>query len=119
MVTRTLAPPGLLAAALLLAACGDRATGPIAVSAIGGEPRLANPSRDPIDAPSALLLEATAQGLVRFDSGGEIEPALAQRWTVTDDGRRYIFRLRKAGWAGNGRVTSEQVVARLRAAASP
>jgi oligopeptide transport system substrate-binding protein len=118
-VTRTLASPGLLAAALLLAACGDRATGPIAVSAIGGEPRLADPSRDPIDAPSALLLEATAQGLVRFDAGGEIEPALAQRWIVSDDGRRYIFRLRKSNWAGEARVTSEQVVARLRAAASP
>ena len=119
MVTRFLALPGLLAAALLLAGCGDGASGPIAISAIGGEPRLANPNRDRLDAPSALLLEATAQGLVRFDAGGEIEPALAQRWIVSDDGLRYIFRLRKATWGGAGRVDSEQVVARLRAAAAP
>lgn len=119
MVTRFLPALRLLAATLLLAGCGREETGPVSISAIGGAPRIANPSREPIDAPAALLLEATAQGLVRFDSGGEIEPALAQRWTVTDDGRRYIFRLRKASWSGTGRVTSEQVVARLRAAAAP
>lgn len=119
MVIRSLASPALLAFSLLLAACGDGATGPIAISAVGGEPRIANPSREPIDAPSALLLEATAQGLVRFDAGGEIEPALAQRWIVLNDGLRYIFRLRKAAWSGDGRASSEQVVARLRAAAAP
>ena len=119
MVVRSLASAGPLAFFLLLGGCGDGATGPIAISAVGGEPRIANPSREPLDPPSALLLEATAQGLVRFDAGGEIEPALAQRWIVLDDGLRYIFRLRKAAWSGRDRVSSEQVVARLRAAAAP
>ncbi|HET9639951.1 MAG TPA: ABC transporter substrate-binding protein [Allosphingosinicella sp.] len=108
----------LLAAILLLAGCGGKATGPIAIDAIGGEPRIANPNRERLDPPSAILLEATAQGLVRFDAGGEIEPALAQRWIVSDDGLRYTFRLGKASWSG-GRITAEQVVARLRAAAAP
>ncbi|MEA3054517.1 MAG: peptide/nickel transport system substrate-binding protein [Sphingomonadales bacterium] len=119
MVTRSLPPLRLLAATLLLAACGDQETGPIAISAIGGPPRMANSNREPLDPASALLLEAAAQGLVRFDAGGEIEPALAQRWIVSDDGRRYIFRLSKAQWSGDGRISSEQVVARLRAAAAP
>lgn len=117
MVTRLPAP--LLAATLLLAGCGEEESGPIAISAIGASPRILNPNREPIDAPSAVQMDAAAQGLVRFDAGGEIEPALAQRWIVTDDGVRYIFRLRKAEWAGGGRVTAEQVVARLRAAAAP
>jgi peptide/nickel transport system substrate-binding protein len=116
MVTRF--PPGLLAATLLLAGCGEQETGPISISAVGGEPRMANPNRDRLDPPSAVLLEAAAQGLVRFDSGGEIEPALAQRWIVSDDGLRYTFRLGKADWGGR-RITAEQVVARLRAAAAP
>ena len=118
MVTRF--PPALrlLAATLLLAGCGGEETGPISVSAIGGAPRLANPNREPLDPPTAILLEAAAQGLVRFDAGGEIEPALAQRWIVSDDGLRYTFRLGKAHWRG-GRITAEQVVARLRAAAAP
>lgn len=111
-------PLPLVAATLVLAACGEEASGPVSISAIGPGPRMVNPSREPLDSPSAVLLESAAQGLVRFDSGGEIEPALAQRWIVTDDGIRYIFRLRKSEWSGGGRVTAEQVVARLRAAAA-
>ncbi|HEX8222741.1 MAG TPA: ABC transporter substrate-binding protein [Allosphingosinicella sp.] len=111
-------PVPLLAATLLLAGCGKEESGPVAISAIGSAPRLVNPNREPLDPPSAVLLASAAQGLVRFDSGGEIEPALAQRWAVTDDGIRYIFRLRKAQWSGGGRITTEQVVARLRAAAA-
>jgi oligopeptide transport system substrate-binding protein len=115
MVTR--AP--LLAAILLLSACGKPGGGPVAISAIGGAPRLVNPNRDAIDPSSAVLVEATAQGLVRFDAGGEIEPALAQRWIVSDDGLRYTFRLGKTDWQGGGRVTADQAVARLKAAAAP
>jgi len=118
MVTRFPSALRLLAAPLLLAGCGGEETGPIAIGAIGGEPRIANPNRERLDPPSAILLEASAQGLVRFDAGGEIEPALAQRWIVSDDGLRYTFRLGKASWSG-GRITAEQVVARLRAAAAP
>ncbi|HYW16614.1 MAG TPA: ABC transporter substrate-binding protein [Allosphingosinicella sp.] len=118
MVTRFPAVLGLLASAFLAAGCRDRESGPISISAIGGEPRLANPNRERLDPPSAILLQAAAQGLVRFDSGGEIEPALAQRWIVSDDGLRYTFRLGKASWQG-GRITAEQVAAKLRTAAAP
>jgi oligopeptide transport system substrate-binding protein len=115
---RTFLIAGLAASAFCLAGCGDEATGPIGVSAIGGPPLLANPNRQPLDPPSAYLTEAVAQGLVRFDGSGEIEPALAQSWIVSDDGLRYTFRIRRTNWAGGGRVTAQQVVARLRAALS-
>jgi oligopeptide transport system substrate-binding protein len=118
MLTRYLLVPRLAALALLAGGCSDKETGPISISAVGGEPRIVNPNRDPLDPPSAILLEAAAQGLVRFDAGGEIEPALAQRWIVSDDGLRYTFRLAKATWAGR-RITAQQVVARLRAATVP
>jgi oligopeptide transport system substrate-binding protein len=111
---------GLFAAALLLlGGCDAQERGPIAISAIGGPPRFLNPNRDRLDTPSAILLEAAAQGLVRFDSRGEIEPALARRWVVSDDGLRYTFRLDRLRWPGGAQVTAEQVAARLRAAASP
>jgi oligopeptide transport system substrate-binding protein len=105
--------------ALTLAACDESESGPVAISAIGGPPQLANPNRTQLDPPSALLVEATAQGLVRFEATGSIEPALAQRWIVSDDGLRYTFRLARARWSDGAKVTASQVVERLRAAASP
>ncbi len=105
-----------LAALLALAGCGAAETGPIEVSAIGGQPRLDDPNRAPPDAPSAFLTEAVAQGLVRFNGEGDIEPALAQSWIISDDGLTYTFRLRRTNWIDGGRVTAQQVAARLRAA---
>lgn len=109
---------GILAAAALLAGCGETETGPVAVSAIGAPPQLVNPNLRPLDPPSAFLVEAAAQGLVRFDAAGEIEPALAQSWIVSDDGLRYTFRVRRTQWPDGSRVTAEEVAARLRAATS-
>jgi len=109
---------GAAAVLALLAGCREAETGPVAVSAIGAPPRLANPNLQPLDAPSAFLAEAAAQGLVRFDAAGEIEPALAQSWIVSDDGLRYTFRIRRTRWLGGGPVTAQQVAARLRAAVS-
>ena len=110
----------LLCAAFLAvsAGCEDPQTGPIEVSAIGPAPKMVNPNLEPVPPPTALLLQATAQGLVRFDSAGEIEPALAQSWIVSDDGLRYTFRLRRIDWPDGSRVTAGQVSARLRAAVS-
>jgi oligopeptide transport system substrate-binding protein len=110
----------LVLAPLALAACGsaeDR--NPIAASLIGpGRLALVNPDRGPLNAPAALMLGATAQGLVAFDAEGQIEPALAERWIMTDDGRSYIFRIRRTEWADGKAVAAAEVAARLRDAMS-
>jgi peptide/nickel transport system substrate-binding protein len=104
----------------MLVSCREESGGPIPISAIGSSPRIVNPNRQPLDAPSAYLIESAAQGLVRFDANGEIEPALAQSWVLSDDGLRYTFRIaRGSKWENGEPVTAEQVVARLRAAAAP
>ncbi|MBI0476926.1 ABC transporter substrate-binding protein [Sphingomonas sp. MA1305] len=104
-----------IAALLALAGCNQRPdSGAVIVSAIGPAPRAADPARVSLDTPTRLLLDATAQGLVRFDATGQIEPGLAERWIVIDDGTSYIFRLRPAQWADGSTVTAEQVVALLR-----
>lgn len=42
------------------------------------------------------VLANVHEGLVRFARGSlEVEPALAERWTVSGDGRRYTFQLRR------------------------
>lgn len=118
MAIRAKLQAGLAAALLLLGGCADEESGPISVSVIGGPPRLINPNLRPMDRPTAFLLDATAQGLVRFDASGQIEPALAQSWIVSDDGLRYTFRLARTEWADGSEITAEQVAARLRAAIS-
>lgn len=101
--------------ALLAASCGRRPDDiPVTVSVIG--PALVEPTAGvPINEPQRVLLGATAQGLVRFDAAGAIEPGLAARWTVIDQGRSIVFRLRE-GQQPNGRpVTAGSAVAALAA----
>lgn len=108
----SLAPLGALAClGLLLAGCSsDEGSGPVTVSVIGSAADFAKPLDNLPNPGSKLFLETTAQGLVAFDAGGEILPALAQRWIVEDDGRSYIFRLRPAHWPDGSRVTARDVV---------
>lgn len=115
--TRLPAACAALAAMLLLTACGPRlvdAGRPLEVSVIGARPRLADPDRGAPDAPSAALLGAVAQGLVRFDAAGQIEAGLAIRWDVSNDGLYYTFRL-----ADGGGIDAEAAARRLRAAITP
>ena len=59
-----------------------------------------------------MLLSNVAQGLVRFDARGQIEPGLAERWNVSDDGLSYIFRIASADWP-DGRTVNAREVARI------
>ncbi|HWL47599.1 MAG TPA: ABC transporter substrate-binding protein, partial [Sphingomonadaceae bacterium] len=104
---------GLLAT---LAACGKQPDdGPVAVSVIGdGLPALANPDRRALTPAEAVLVGATAQGLVRFDASGQIEPGLAIRWAVSDDGIYYDFRT-----AEESPINAEQTARAFRAAMAP
>ena len=96
---------------LLLAGCSGRSDdGPLVVSAIGGAPVPADPSRGPLDTPARVMLGATAQGLVRFDGAGQVEPGIAERWTVIDRGTSYIFRLREAEWGDGRPVVAAEIV---------
>ena len=79
---------------LLVAACSSsNEDGPVTVSVIGTTPAIADPNLAPIGFSAATLLSATAQGLVRFDASGQIEPGLAIRWDVSNDGLYYTFRI--------------------------
>ncbi|MET0250410.1 MAG: ABC transporter substrate-binding protein [Sphingobium sp.] len=97
-----------------ISACSDGESGPVAVSVIGDGSDLANPLAALPRPGAKLMLETTAQGLVAFDAAGDILPALAQRWIVEDDGRSYIFRLRRAFWPDGRRVTATDVARLLK-----
>jgi peptide/nickel transport system substrate-binding protein len=114
---RSLPIAATLAACLLIGGCDRRDdSGPVVASAIGASPALTDPNDGMLDQGSREMLDSTAQGLVRFDAFGQIEPGLAERWIVIDDGMSYIFRLRPAQWSDGAPVTAAQVVAGLRRA---
>jgi peptide/nickel transport system substrate-binding protein len=98
-----------LAMMMMLAACHRGGNdNEVTVSVIGRETRLRDPAAGLPHRADAALLEATAQGLVRLDAGGQIEPGLAIRWAISDDGLYYTFRL------DHERADAETVAARLR-----
>lgn len=100
---------------LSLGGCSNEGSGPVVVSVVGKRDDFAKPLQHLPDPGAKLILEATAQGLVGFDASGEILPALAQRWIVEDEGRSYIFRLRRAFWANGARVSAPDVARMLMA----
>lgn len=105
-----------LAALMLLTACEQRLDPdePVTVSVIGRSPAVIDPSQKPYDRPTAVLLATVAQGLVRLDGSGQVEPGLAIRWDVSDDGLFYTFRL-----ADGLPIDAEVAARRLRAAIGP
>lgn len=106
-----------LAVFTLLGSCADSDDlSAITLSIIGPPAKIGAPSGAGLTAPSAVLSNAVAQGLVGFDAKGRVEPALAERWIVVDDGRSLIFRVRRTVWADGRDVSSADVVVALKRA---
>ncbi|HMP45940.1 MAG TPA: ABC transporter substrate-binding protein [Sphingopyxis sp.] len=115
---RRIGAAGLIA--LALGSCGlfgER--GPVRIAAIGPLNAAATPLNGELSAANAALLNLSAQGLVTYDAEGQIDVGLAERWTVTADGRSYIFRIREARWSNGRRVTAEDVAAILQSYLAP
>src|SRR5512138_88815 len=98
----------LAMAALLLAAagCGNSHEGPVDIAIIGDEEALFDRGIR-LSGAAQHLRAATAEGLVTLDANGDIVPALADRWIVTEDGQSYIFRLRDGHWPDGSELTSQ------------
>lgn len=113
--------PVALAAALsaVAAGCDRTSEGAVEVVVIDGKPQLVDPQRGELTPSQSVLIANAAQGLVRFDARGQIEPALAETWNVSDDGLSYIFRLANTQWPNGRAVTAEQVARMLRRLIGP
>ncbi|QSQ07741.1 Heme-binding protein A [Koleobacter methoxysyntrophicus] len=92
----------------MLAGCGGKKETPPAgqdtekSGKYGGIFRMALMSNPPVldpnmatDTSSARIMYQIFETLVEIDPEGEIVPCLAESWEVKDDGKRYIFNLRK------------------------
>ena len=78
--------------------------------------RIASPFRtltlDPIKSVFTGSIETFGQlysRLLRRDEAGELQPGLAQRWEISDDGTAYTFYLRDAKFSDGSPITAEDV----------
>ena len=98
----------------LLASCGpSSAEGPVQVAIIG-EPGSLTEEGVRLSPSGQHLRAATTEGLVALNELGEVIPALAERWIVTDDGLSYIFRLRNSDWPDGRQISANDVRQALR-----
>lgn len=59
----------------------------------------------------ATLVRNLQEGLVAIGSSLKVIPSIAERWTVSADGKRYLFHLRKnAKWSDGKPVTAQHFV---------
>ncbi len=99
---------------LLLAACGPSdGSGPLNVAIIGTRESLFQQGVR-LSPAAQHVRGATVEGLVALDPGGQVVPALAERWIITDDGLSYIFRLRDSTWPDGEEITAADIRRRLR-----
>lgn len=107
--------PALLA--LPTVGCMGNDDRPVEVVAIG-DPQSLFSAEAKMPFSARLLRAATVEGLVSFDEKGNVVPALADRWIVTDDGLSYIFRLRDGTWSQGEPITAETARTALQQAIS-
>lgn len=58
------------------------------------------------DFASSTLVSMIYEGLTRCMPGGAVEPALAEKFEVSDDGKVYLFHLRRAFWSDGKPITA-------------
>lgn len=103
-------------AALALWSCGpSNGNGPVTVAVIGAPESLFQQGVR-LSPAAQHVRAATHEGLVALDPAGQVVPALAERWIVTEDGMSYIFRLRDSAWPGGEEITAADVRRLLREA---
>ncbi len=71
---------------LILSSCGPSGGGgPVEVAIIGTPDSLSQRGAR-LAPPAQHVKAATTEGLVALDEAGQVVPAIAERWIVTDDG---------------------------------
>ena len=85
----------------------------------GAEPESLDPHKSR-SIQAADVLRDIGEGLVGYSSSGELIAAAAEKWEVSEDGRRYDFWLRPAArWSNGEPVTADQFVYSFRRLVNP
>ncbi|MGB5345856.1 MAG: peptide ABC transporter substrate-binding protein [Woeseia sp.] len=113
---RTLA---LLATLLFAVACSSAQDGSILNRGVGPEPESLDPHHSRTTQAHTVLRDLY-EGLTAYSADGQLIPAAAERWEISDDGRTYTFWLRpNAHWSNNDPVTADDFVFSFRRLVEP
>lgn len=108
-VTRALRTALALPLFVLLGACSDSEKRADLVFVNSAEIETPDPAKA-TDQVSMRISESLFEGLCR-NTAGKAEPAVAERWEVSEDKKRYVFHLRKdAVWSNGDPVTAHDFV---------
>jgi oligopeptide transport system substrate-binding protein len=111
------------AAVLAMLACGGGAGGPDRHSIVDSRDEYDPRSLDPAmstDVPTGRAVAYLFDGLTRFTPDAHVEPALAERWDVSSDSRRFVFHLRHGVTFTDGTpLTARTVIASWTRALDP
>jgi len=107
----------------LVAACGGAGdSGPVASvlhRALSSDPESLDPQKIR-SVQAGEILRDIGEGLVGYTATGELIPAAAESWTVSDDGLSYTFTIRSdARWSNGDTVTAEHFAFGLRRLVDP
>jgi ABC-type oligopeptide transport system substrate-binding subunit len=112
----------LLAAVALIGGCGPRDEAAPAQElrrGNGSEPDSIDPQLARMEAAMTILRDCY-EGLVSMAPDGSAIPGAAESWTVSDDGRRYTFRLRAtARWSNGDALVAADFAAAFRRLVDP
>lgn len=104
---------------LLLAGCKPAAQRADLVFVNGAEPETLDPAII-TGQPEGRLVNALFEGLTAFDAKGKAGPGVAESWTISDDKKTYLFKLRpNAKWSNGQPVTAPDFVNSWRRTLSP
>jgi peptide/nickel transport system substrate-binding protein len=85
--------------------------GGIYVEGMAGAPQYVNPLLAHYNQVDQDLTALIFNGLTRLDEQGEVEPDLAEKWTVSPDGLTYLFQLRRdVRWSDGAPFTADDVL---------
>ena len=86
---------------------------------IGSDPNTMDPTLNSIGAVTTYILH-NFEGLTKIDINNNIQPGIAEKWEISDDGLTYTFHLRtNAKWSDGKPVTANDFQYSWRRAADP
>jgi oligopeptide transport system substrate-binding protein len=104
---------------IVLCGCGRSLDRAELVFINGAEPELLDPALVTAQATSRIAY-ALFEGLVIFDQEAKVQPGVAERWEISQEGTEYTFHLRsKACWSNGEQVTSADFMYAWRRALLP